>query len=72
MSLDLIHSKNAMQDRRHFIGGSDARAIMGKDEKALLCLWKEKRGEIDQAKPPKPFRRDCPFSKTTCAGHIRG
>jgi predicted phage-related endonuclease len=32
-------------DRRHFIGGSDARIIMGKDEKALLRLWKEKRGE---------------------------
>ena len=24
--------------RRHFIGGSDARVIMGKDEKALLRL----------------------------------
>ena len=33
-------------DRRHFIGGSDARVIMGKDEKALLRLWKEKRGEV--------------------------
>src|SRR5436189_2386079 len=32
-------------DRRQFIGGSDARIIMGKDEKALLQLWKEKRGE---------------------------
>jgi predicted phage-related endonuclease len=32
-------------DRRHFIGGSDARVIMGKDEKALARLWKEKRGE---------------------------
>jgi predicted phage-related endonuclease len=32
-------------ERRHFIGGSDARIIMGKDEKALLRLWKEKRGE---------------------------
>jgi predicted phage-related endonuclease len=25
--------------------GSDARIIMGKDEKALLRLWREKRGE---------------------------
>src|ERR1700738_5358932 len=33
-------------DRRHFIGGSDARVIMGQDEKALIRLWKEKRGEI--------------------------
>jgi predicted phage-related endonuclease len=35
----------ANRDRRHFIGGSDARIIMGKDEKALARLWKEKRGE---------------------------
>ena len=33
------------RDRRHFIGGSDARTIMGKDEKALHRLWREKRGE---------------------------
>src|SRR5450756_1999200 len=33
------------RDRRHFIGGSDARLIMGKDEKALHRLWREKRGE---------------------------
>ena len=32
-------------DRRDFIGGSDVRIIMGKDEKALLRLWREKRGE---------------------------
>ena len=32
-------------DRRHFIGGSDARVIMGKDEQALNRLWREKRGE---------------------------
>jgi putative phage-type endonuclease len=32
--------------RRDFIGGSDARIIMGQDEKALLRLWQEKRGEI--------------------------
>jgi predicted phage-related endonuclease len=34
------------RDRRQYIGGSDARIIMGKDEKALLRLWKEKRGEV--------------------------
>jgi predicted phage-related endonuclease len=33
-------------DRRSFIGGSDARIIMGQDEKTLIRLWKEKRGEI--------------------------
>jgi predicted phage-related endonuclease len=34
-------------DRRSFIGGSDARVIMGDDEAALLRLWQEKRGEIE-------------------------
>jgi putative phage-type endonuclease len=33
-------------NRRAFIGGSDARIIMGEDETALLRLWKEKRGEV--------------------------
>jgi len=32
--------------RRSFIGGSDARIIMGEDEAALVRLWREKRGEI--------------------------
>jgi predicted phage-related endonuclease len=36
-----------MQHRRLFIGGSDARIIMGKDEAALLRLWREKRGEVE-------------------------
>src|SRR5438552_6256052 len=34
-------------DRRFFIGGSDARIIMGSDEAALVRLWREKRGEIE-------------------------
>ena len=34
-------------DRRCFIGGSDARIIMGGDEAALIRLWKEKRGEAE-------------------------
>jgi predicted phage-related endonuclease len=33
--------------RRHFIGGSDARIVMGADERALFHLWREKRGEAD-------------------------
>jgi predicted phage-related endonuclease len=33
--------------RRGFIGGSDARTIMGSNEAALLRLWREKRGEIE-------------------------
>jgi predicted phage-related endonuclease len=33
--------------RRHFIGGSDARIILGDDQAALIRLWREKRGEIE-------------------------
>jgi predicted phage-related endonuclease len=33
--------------RRTFIGGSDARTIMGNDQSALLRLWREKRGEVE-------------------------
>jgi predicted phage-related endonuclease len=33
--------------RRRFIGGSDARIIMGDDEATLLRLWREKRGEVE-------------------------
>src|SRR6201984_2102160 len=42
-----VHPKNV--NRRVFIGGSDARIIMGDDEAALVRLWREKRGE---AEPP--------------------
>jgi predicted phage-related endonuclease len=34
------------EGRRSFLGGSDARIIMGSDEGALLRLWQEKRGEV--------------------------
>jgi predicted phage-related endonuclease len=34
-------------NRRNFIGGSEARIIMGSDEAALLRLWREKRGEVE-------------------------
>jgi predicted phage-related endonuclease len=37
--------KKQHRDRRSFIGGSDARIIMGNDEAALVQLWREKRGE---------------------------
>jgi hypothetical protein len=33
--------------RRSFVGGSDARIIMGRNEAMLLRLWREKRGEAD-------------------------
>jgi predicted phage-related endonuclease len=35
------------EGRRSFIGGSDARTIMGDDEAALQRLWREKRGEAE-------------------------
>src|SRR6201986_591162 len=35
------------ESRRHFLGGSDARTVMGADEAALLRLWREKRAEIE-------------------------
>jgi predicted phage-related endonuclease len=35
------------ESRRSFIGGSDARIIMGSDEAALIRLWREKRGEAE-------------------------
>ena len=34
-------------DRRFFIGGSDARIIMGNDESTLIRLWRENRGEFE-------------------------
>ncbi len=37
----------ARSERSSFIGGSDARVIMGADEAALLRLWREKRGEAE-------------------------
>ena len=40
-------SRKNTKDRRAFIGGSDARIIMGADEAALLRLWREKRGEAE-------------------------
>ena len=43
--LEAISNKGL--DRRSFIGGSDARIIMGADETALLRLWREKRGEVE-------------------------
>ncbi|WP_371933093.1 YqaJ viral recombinase family protein [Bradyrhizobium sp. CCGUVB23] len=41
-------------DRRAFIGGSDARIIMGDDQDELIRLWREKRGEI----APQDFSRN--------------
>ena len=35
-------------EQRYFIGGSDVHIIVGKDEDALLRLWREKRGEVER------------------------
>src|SRR5271154_2302271 len=45
MTLTSVKVADSTQ-RRSFIGGSDARIIMGQDEKALIRLWQEKRGEV--------------------------
>jgi putative phage-type endonuclease len=45
----MVHPKPKVPEslrRRSFIGGSDARIIMGTDETALIRLWREKRGEV--------------------------
>ena len=46
---DMTFNAGAKSDetRRTFVGGSDARIIMGDDEAALLRLWREKRGEAE-------------------------
>ena len=53
------------ESHRYFIGGSDARVIMGSDEAALVRLWQEKRGEAEPEdlsgvgkKPQKAEDRD--------------
>ena len=40
-------SNVAGPQRRFFVGGSNARIIMGNDEAALVRLWREKRGEVE-------------------------
>jgi YqaJ-like viral recombinase domain len=44
MNKQILRLADSMS-RRSFIGGSDARIIMGSDEAALARLWREKRGE---------------------------
>jgi predicted phage-related endonuclease len=39
--------QEGFSNRASFIGGSDARIIMGTDETALVRLWREKRGEAE-------------------------
>jgi predicted phage-related endonuclease len=53
-------------DRRRFIGGSEARIIIGCDEAALLRLWQEKRGEIE----PKDLSGDLLVQLGTVTEHL--
>jgi predicted phage-related endonuclease len=39
--------KTQVLNSRNFVGGSDARIIMGDDEEPLVRLWREKRGEAE-------------------------
>jgi predicted phage-related endonuclease len=41
------HTISNFSDRCAFIGGSDARIIMGADEATLLRLRREKRGKTE-------------------------
>jgi predicted phage-related endonuclease len=46
MAYSSRNSQAKYLERRSFVGGSDARVIIGDDEAALHRLWSEKRGEI--------------------------
>jgi predicted phage-related endonuclease len=45
--MNSLSANPRLKIRRDFIGGSDARIVMGEDEAALLRLWREKRGEVE-------------------------
>jgi predicted phage-related endonuclease len=47
LDISEVIMKRSARSRNEFIGGSDARIIMGKDEKALKQLWHQKRGEAE-------------------------
>ena len=47
LQTDITSGPPARKGRRHHIGGSDARIIMGTNEDALFRLWREKRGEVE-------------------------
>jgi predicted phage-related endonuclease len=53
-------------DRRAFIGGSDARIIMGDDETSLIRLWREKRGEVE----PEDLSRNLIVQLGTVTEHL--
>ena len=45
--MTVVKSPTIDTHRWSFIGGSDARIIMGEDEGALIRLWREKRREVE-------------------------
>ncbi len=47
LPFETVRTSPKRLDRRGFIGGSDARVIMGSDEAALVRLWREKRGDAE-------------------------
>jgi hypothetical protein len=47
MENEMLGNSTKPAHRRGFIGGSDARIIIGNDETALVRLWREKRAEIE-------------------------
>jgi hypothetical protein len=47
MENEMLGNSTKPAHRRGFIGGSDARIIIGSDETALVRLWREKRAEIE-------------------------
>lgn len=61
-----MKSNKSGLDRRSFIGGSDARTIMGHDEATLLKLWREKRGEEE----PEDLSRDLVVHLGTVTEHL--
>ena len=46
--MDSFAANENLADRRYFIGGSDARVIMGDDEAALLRLWRENGARLSR------------------------
>jgi predicted phage-related endonuclease len=54
------------RDRRAFIGGSDARIIMGDDEADLIRLWREKRGDVE----PEDFSANLVVQLGTVTEHL--
>jgi len=43
----ILYARGSTVQRQQYIGGSDARIILGKDETALIHLWREKRDEAE-------------------------